>query len=155
MKTTMIQIKKITAEYDKYSNTSDIVNSPVLFEKALSSKSKWFTNLVKNENKRVQRALADQLNLKRNSVLGDLITQVSTNSADKFLFNLDSRVNLSIANMLSGNQTVMAIGETDFNSILNSKIYENLEPAIKNVDYLIATTSRFRNKNLKHIKLEA
>ena len=118
-------IKKITAEYDKYSNTSDTVNSPVLFEKALSSKSKWFTNLVKNENKRVQRALADQLNLKRNSVLGDLITQVSTNSADKFLFSLDSRVNLAIANMLSGNQTVMGIGETDFNSILNSKIYES------------------------------
>ena len=37
--------------------------------------------------------------------------------------------------------------------IKNSKIYENLEPAIKNVDYLIATTSRFRNKNLKHIRL--
>jgi tRNA/rRNA methyltransferase len=37
--------------------------------------------------------------------------------------------------------------------IKNSKIYENLESAIKNVDYLIATTSRFRNKNLKHIKL--
>ena len=37
--------------------------------------------------------------------------------------------------------------------IKNSKIYENLELAIKNVDYLIATTSRFRNKNLKHIKL--
>ena len=32
--------------------------------------------------------------------------------------------------------------------IKNSKIYENLEPAIKNVDYLIATTSRFRNKNI-------
>ena len=37
--------------------------------------------------------------------------------------------------------------------IKNSKIYENLELAIKNVDYLIATTSRFRNKNLKHIRL--
>ena len=35
--------------------------------------------------------------------------------------------------------------------INNSKVYENLEPAIKKIDYLIATTSRFRNKNLKHI----
>ena len=118
-------IKKITSEYDKYSNTSDTANSPVLFEKALSSKSKWFNDLVKNENKRVKTALADQLNLKRNSVLGDLINQVSTNSADKFLFSLDSRTNLAIANMLSGNPTVMGIGETDFNSILNSKIYES------------------------------
>ena len=37
--------------------------------------------------------------------------------------------------------------------INNSKVYENLEPAIKKIDYLIATTSRFRNKNLKHINL--
>ena len=35
----------------------------------------------------------------------------------------------------------------------NAKVYENLEPAIKKIDYLIATTSRFRNKNLKHINL--
>ena len=37
--------------------------------------------------------------------------------------------------------------------IKNSKVYQNLEPAIKKIDYLIATTSRFRNKNLKHINL--
>ncbi len=37
--------------------------------------------------------------------------------------------------------------------IKNSKVYENLEPAMKNVDLLISTTSRFRNKNIKHIKL--
>ncbi len=37
--------------------------------------------------------------------------------------------------------------------IKNSDVYESLEPAIKNIDYLIATTSRFRNKNLKHINL--
>ena len=38
--------------------------------------------------------------------------------------------------------------------IRNSKVYETLEPAIKKFDYLIATTSRFRNKNVKHIKLD-
>ena len=37
--------------------------------------------------------------------------------------------------------------------IKNSKLYENLESAINKIDYLIATTSRFRNKNLKHINL--
>jgi tRNA/rRNA methyltransferase len=37
--------------------------------------------------------------------------------------------------------------------INNAKVYENLEPAIKKIDYLIATTTRFRNKNLKHINL--
>ena len=37
--------------------------------------------------------------------------------------------------------------------IKNTKVYQTLEPAIKKVDYLIATTSRFRNKNIKHINL--
>ena len=37
--------------------------------------------------------------------------------------------------------------------IKNCKVYDNLESATKNVDYLIATSSRFRNKNIKHISL--
>mgnify|MGYP001182678486 FL=1 len=37
--------------------------------------------------------------------------------------------------------------------IKKSKVYDDLESAVKNIDYLIATTSRFRNKNLKHIQL--
>ncbi len=37
--------------------------------------------------------------------------------------------------------------------IKKSKVYESLEPALKNIDFLISTTARFRNKNVKHIKL--
>jgi len=37
--------------------------------------------------------------------------------------------------------------------IKKSKVYETLEPVMKNIDLLISTTSRFRNKNVKHIKL--
>ena len=37
--------------------------------------------------------------------------------------------------------------------IKNSKIYKNLESSVNKIDYLIATTSRFRNKNLRHIQL--
>ena len=37
--------------------------------------------------------------------------------------------------------------------IRNSKVYEDLESVVNKFDYLIATTSRFRNINLKHIRL--
>ena len=37
--------------------------------------------------------------------------------------------------------------------IKKSKVYQTLEPAMKNIDILISTTSRFRNKNIKHIKI--
>jgi len=45
-----------------------------------------------------------------------------------------------------------SVGAKDI--IKSSKIYETLEEAIKKVDYVIATTARFRNKNIKHIKLD-
>ena len=38
--------------------------------------------------------------------------------------------------------------------INSSKVYDKLEHAVKKVDLVIATTSRFRNKNIKHIKLK-
>ena len=44
-----------------------------------------------------------------------------------------------------------SVGAKDI--IKNSRVYETLEPAIKKVDFVIATTSRFRNKNIKHIKV--
>ena len=37
--------------------------------------------------------------------------------------------------------------------IKSSKVFSNLENSINKIDYLIATTSRFRNKNIKHINL--
>ena len=42
-----------------------------------------------------------------------------------------------------------SVGAKDI--INKTKKYNNLDEAIKKVDYLIATTSRFRNKNVKHI----
>ena len=37
--------------------------------------------------------------------------------------------------------------------IQKAKVYDNFEDSLSNFDYLIATSSRFRNKNLKHINL--
>mgnify|MGYP001272441104 FL=1 len=38
--------------------------------------------------------------------------------------------------------------------IKKAKNYSNIKPALNNIDYLISTTSRFRNKNIKHIQLK-
>ena len=38
--------------------------------------------------------------------------------------------------------------------IKKAKNYSDLKPALNNIDYLISTTSRFRNKNIKHIELK-
>ena len=44
-----------------------------------------------------------------------------------------------------------SVGAKDL--IVNAKVYETLEQAVKKADYVIAASARFRNKNIKHIKL--
>ena len=45
-----------------------------------------------------------------------------------------------------------SVGAKDI--IHHSKVFNSLEPAIKDIDCLIATSARFRNKNIKHILLK-
>ena len=52
------------------------------------------------------------------------------------------------------NDKILATSVGAKNIINKSKTYNELEPALKNIDYVIATSARFRNKNIKHIQLE-
>ena len=45
-----------------------------------------------------------------------------------------------------------SVGAKDI--IKNAKVFNNLEKSLVNVDILIATSARFRNKNIKHISLD-
>ena len=45
-----------------------------------------------------------------------------------------------------------SVGAKDI--IKKAKNYKSLKPVLNNIDYLISTTSRFRNKNIKHIELK-
>ena len=52
------------------------------------------------------------------------------------------------------NDKILATSVGAKNIIKQSKVYQNVEKAIENVDIVIATSARFRNKNIKHINLE-
>jgi len=52
------------------------------------------------------------------------------------------------------NDKILATSVGAKNIINKAKVFENLEPALRNIDYVIATSARFRNKNIKHIQLE-
>ena len=64
--------------------------------------------------------------------------------------------NLTIVNPkpIYPNDKILATSVGAKDIIKKSKVFETIEPSIKNIDYLIATSARFRNKNIKHIKLE-
>ena len=52
------------------------------------------------------------------------------------------------------NDKILATSVGAKNIITNSKVFDKLEPALKNIDCVIATSARFRNKNVKHIQLD-
>ena len=52
------------------------------------------------------------------------------------------------------NDKVLATSVGAKDIIKQSKNYDNLEDAISKIDIIIATSARFRNKNVKHINLE-
>ena len=52
------------------------------------------------------------------------------------------------------NDKILATSVGAKNIINKAKNFESLEKSLKNVDILIATSARFRNKNIKHIQLE-
>ena len=52
------------------------------------------------------------------------------------------------------NDKIFATSVGAKNIINQSKVYEDIEKAIKDSDIVIATSARFRNKNIKHISLD-
>ena len=52
------------------------------------------------------------------------------------------------------NDKILATSVGAKNIIKQSKKYDNLEKIVSKIDILIATSARFRNKNIKHINLE-
>ena len=51
------------------------------------------------------------------------------------------------------NDKILATSVGAKNIIKQSKVFDKLEKSIKNIDIVIATSARFRNKNIKHINL--
>ncbi len=52
------------------------------------------------------------------------------------------------------NDKIFATSVGAKNIINQSKVYENIEKALKDIDIVIATSARFRNKNIEHINLD-
>ena len=52
------------------------------------------------------------------------------------------------------NDKILATSVGAKNIINKSKNFDNLETALKNIDVVVATSARYRNKNIKHIQLK-
>ena len=63
--------------------------------------------------------------------------------------------NLSVVNPKPSfpNDKIIATSVGAKDVIKKTKVYENIETSLNNLDILVATSARFRNKNIKHISI--
>ncbi len=67
-------------------------------------------------------------------------------------FNFE-KLNLIDPKPIFPNDKILATSVGAKDIIYKSKVFDNLEISLKDIDYVIATSARFRNKNIKHIQL--
>jgi len=117
---------KITADmstaYNKYKNSSDVVNVPGLFEKDVDI-SKWKKDLS-GYNENVKRLVQQGVFENKIKLLPKLINKLTDNAIYKYKVGIGKNINQSILNIISGDPDLIGIGTSQFNNIINNKALE-------------------------------
>ena len=110
--------------FETWSKSTDLTNGPKKFEEKLDIKN--YSDLLKGKNKNVTRLLEQELNKQKVKLLPDLVTAITSNLVDTSLINIDKNLNTAMLNATSSHSSLIALGDIDFNSIINNKNYEAL-----------------------------
>ena len=76
-----------------------------------------------------------------------LFNKVTTNQINNFTVNLEDKFTQSIKKLLSGDQYQIGIGEIEFNSLINNKVYEE-QLGAKNYKKIVDDAQKLKNNLL-------
>jgi len=117
---------KITADmstsYNKYKNSSDVVNVPKLFEKDIDI-SVWKKDLS-GYNENVKTLVAQAVVENKTQLLPKLINNLTDNAVYKYKEGIGKNFNLAMLNIVSGDTDLIAIGSIQFDNLINNKAHE-------------------------------
>ena len=136
---------KLTEEYTKFKNSTDIANGPSNFEKNISENK--FELLWKDKSLPVQRALKKYLNERKIELVPKLVSQISTNVSDKFLIDIGKNFDTAISLMVSSDQSNMARGQIMFENLVDNEGYASVV-GYDEYQKLVKTKTNLRNKIL-------
>ena len=136
---------KLTEEYTKFKNSTDIANGPALFESNI--KENKFELLWKDKSLPVQRALKKYLNERKIELVPKLVSQISTNVSDKFLIDIGKNFDTAISLMVSSDQSNMARGQIMFDNLVANEGYASVV-GYDEYQKLVKTKTNLRNKIL-------
>ena len=136
---------KLTEEYTKFKNSTDIANGPSQFESNI--KENKFELLWKDKSLPVQRTLKKYLNERRTELVPKLVGQISTNVSDKFLIDIGKNFDTAISLMVSSDQSNMARGQIMFDNLVANEGYASVV-GYDEYQKLVKTKTNLRNKIL-------
>ena len=136
---------KLTEEYTKFKNSTDIANGPSNFEKNISENK--FELLWKDKSLPVQRTLKKYLNERKIELVPKLVSQISTNVSDKFLIDIGKNFDTAISLMVSSDQSNMARGQIMFENLVDNEGYASVV-GYDEYQKLVKTKTNLRNKIL-------
>ena len=136
---------KLTEEYTKFKNSTDIANGPSNFEKNISENK--FELLWKDKSLPVQRTLKKYLNERKTELVPKLVGQISTNVSDKFLIDIGKNFDTAISLMVSSDQSNMARGQIMFENLVDNEGYASVV-GYDEYQKLVKTKTNLRNKIL-------
>ena len=136
---------KLTEEYTKFKNSTDIANGPSKFESNI--KENKFELLWKDKSLPVQRTLKKYLNERKTELVPKLDGQISTNVSDKFLIDIGKNFDTAISLMVSSDQSNMARGQIMFENLVDNEGYASVV-GYDEYQKLVKTKTNLRNKIL-------
>jgi hypothetical protein len=143
--------KKVTEIYSKYKNSTDIENAPSKFENELNIKN--FELLLKDKNKTVQTLLTNKIAESKSELVAKLVSQISTNVSEKFLFDLGKNFDTAISLMISSDQATMAKGTIMFENLAKNDAYASTI-GYKEYKELVKVKTNLKNKLLLNAQLQ-
>ena len=114
---------------------------------------KNFEEFFTDVNKPVVTLLKNKIAEKKALLVPKLVGQISTNTINKFVVNLDKQLDTAITKMISKDQAEMAEGTIAFENLTNNKAYESYIGA-KAYAELIKKKTNLKNKLLLNSNLQ-
>ena len=108
--------------YNKYKNSSDIINVPKLFDKEVEM-SVWKKDLD-GYNENVKRLVQQGVIENKAKLKSKLINNLTDNSIYKYKEGIGKDFNQAILNIISGDPDLIGIGSIQFNNLTNNKALE-------------------------------
>ena len=135
-------VKDILNVYEK-ATKADTTDKALTFFYNNTNPNK-FENIFADQSPLVKKVLRNEILKERDGLVTKLFNKVTTEQTNRFVVNLNDKFNTAIKQMLSNDQSEMAIGNINFQSLSNNEVYKD-QIGAKNYEKIVKDANKLKN----------